>query len=133
LTNSISTAQMYQNHGRQHGQSNIELTHFQDQFQGNQSQQNFRNMQSSHINLSQQRPVSSTQRSNMKNIQASKNLKTTLSKSQIDKRGAQGNGREVSSSSEMLVQQNYNTSNQQRRNDSLTQSFNNQFSNFGAQ
>lgn len=86
-----------------------------------------------------QRPVSSTQRSNIKSIQTTKTLKTTLSKSQIEARGLQGAGREASHSSEMLTgsshfhsNQMLPQSNQTKRTDSLSQSFHQPLKNAGA-
>lgn len=119
---------------------NMEMIQVQDQqhFQSNPSQQQVRQLGVAMSNQGQ-RPVSSTQRSNMKSMQTSKTLKTTLSKSQVDARGMPAAAREVIHSTELLTaSQNYHGQQQQvmppqhlaqqmkRGDNALTQSFNQQ-------
>lgn len=131
LSGGLTNASGYPHHG---APGNMDMIQVQDQqqFQSNPSQQQVRQLGVAMSNQAQPRPMSSTQRSNMKSIQTTKTLKTTLSKSQVEARGMPGASRDPAHSSEVLTaSQNYHgqqmtQSNQMKRTDSLSQSYNQQ-------
>lgn len=82
LAGSLPNTQPFPTHAAPSTMDTMQMQ--EPQYQSNPSQQRQVAMTMSHQT---QRPVSSTQRSNMKNIQATKSLKTTLSKSQVEARG----------------------------------------------